>query len=93
MLVVSAGATVLTQQPAGGRCDRACLNGLVDTYLTAIVSHTHSGRVPLAPGAKLVENVTPIKPGEGLWKTASGAPTTFRIYVPDPSLRRWASSA
>ena len=28
--------------------------------------------------------MTPIKPGEGLWKTASSAPTTFRIYVPDP---------
>ena len=24
------------------------------------------------------------EPGEGLWKTASEAPTTFAIYVPDP---------
>ncbi len=25
-----------------------------------------------------------MKPGEGLWKTASEGPTTFKIYVPDP---------
>ncbi len=25
-----------------------------------------------------------MKPGEGLWKTASALPTTFKIYVPDP---------
>ncbi len=84
LAVVSAGAIVPAQQPPGGvRCDRACLNALVDTYLSALVAHDPS-RVPIASGAKLVENITPIKPGEGLWKTASAAPTTFRIYVPDP---------
>jgi hypothetical protein len=25
-----------------------------------------------------------MKPGDGLWKTASAVPTTFKIYVPDP---------
>ena len=41
-------------------------------------------KVPLAADVKFVENVTPMKPGAGLWKTASEAPTTFAIYVPDP---------
>ena len=40
--------------------------------------------MPLAADVKFVENVTPMKPGEGLWKTASEVPTTFAIYVPDP---------
>ena len=87
---VAAGAcaTVSAQQkyPAprpGASCDRACLNALVDSYLAALVAHDLS-RVPIAANAKLVENVTAIKPGEGLWKTASAVPTAFKIYVPDP---------
>jgi hypothetical protein len=84
LLVVSASATVFTgQQPANARCDRACLIALVDTYLAALVAHDPS-RVTIAPGAKFVENITPMKPGEGLWKTATAAPTTFKIPVPDP---------
>ncbi len=40
--------------------------------------------MPIAPSAKFVENLAPLKPGEGLWETASAAPTTLKIYVPDP---------
>jgi len=68
---------------AAETCDRACLNGIVDAYLAALVAHDPS-KVRIAPGAKFVENVTPTSVGEGFWKTASEAPTTFRIYVPDP---------
>jgi hypothetical protein len=67
----------------GAACDRACLNALVDSYLAALVAHDPS-RLPIAANAKLVENVTAMKAGEGLWKTASAVPTTFKIYVPDP---------
>jgi hypothetical protein len=87
-VAVGALATASAQQkyPAprpGAACDRACLNALVDSYLAALVAHDPS-RVPIAANAKLVENVTAMKPGEGLWKTASAVPTTFKIYVPDP---------
>jgi hypothetical protein len=51
--------------------------------VAALVAHDPS-KVPLAADVKFVENVTPMKPGEGLWKTASEAPTTFAVYVPDP---------
>jgi hypothetical protein len=68
---------------AAGACDRACLSALVDSYLAALVVHD-PGRVPIAANARFVENVTAMKPGEGLWKTASAVPTTFKIYVPDP---------
>jgi hypothetical protein len=81
--LVSLSTIVFAQQPIGGRCDRACLNTLVDTYLAAIAAHDPA-RAPIEPGAKFVENITRMKPGEGLWKTASALPTTFKIYVPDP---------
>ena len=40
--------------------------------------------VKWAPDVKFVENTVPTKPGDGLWKTATAIPTTFKIYVPDP---------
>jgi hypothetical protein len=65
------------------KCDRACLDKMVDSYLAAVVAHDPS-RVPLAANLKFVENTMKMKPGEGLWKTATAAPATFKIYVPDP---------
>ncbi|HUN25481.1 MAG TPA: hypothetical protein VMU67_04175 [Steroidobacteraceae bacterium] len=68
---------------ASGHCGRACLDGMVDDYIAALVAHDPS-RVPIAPDARFVQNTVPMKPGEGLWKTASAGPTSFKIYVPDP---------
>jgi len=66
-----------------GPMDRAGLVTLMERYLAALASHDPS-RVPLATNVKLVENteVTPI--GKGLWRTATGGPGDFRIYVADP---------
>jgi hypothetical protein len=64
-------------------CDKACLDNAVDTYLAALVTHDPS-LVVLSPRIEFVENAEDLKPGEGLWKTASALPTTFKIYVPDP---------
>jgi hypothetical protein len=68
-------------------CDRACLVGLTDQYLAAVVAHDPS-KAPLAPGVVFVENVKRMHPGEGLWKTATGGPTSFKIYVPDVTLQQ-----
>ena len=51
-------------------------------YLAGLVAHDPS-IVKFSPDVKFVENTVPMKPGEGLWKTASAIPTTFKIYVPD----------
>jgi hypothetical protein len=64
-------------------CDRACLDGTVDQYLTALVKHDPSG-LPLAPDVKFTENTAAIPLGDGLWVGASEAPTTFKIYATDP---------
>jgi hypothetical protein len=72
---------------AGKPCDRACLNGLADQYIAAMVAHEPS-RVPLARDVRMVENIHRIQPGEGLWQTATAAPTTFRIYVPDATAQQ-----
>jgi hypothetical protein len=64
-------------------CDRACLTGLMDQYLAAMVKHNPAG-VPLASDVKIVENIKQIPFGEGLWKTVSAGPTDFKIYIADP---------
>jgi hypothetical protein len=57
---------------AAENCDRACLTGLLDTYVTALLAKDPS-RLPLAaPEVKVTEDSKAIKLGEGLWKTVTG---------------------
>ena len=83
-LAVAVGTfySVSTSQPQATQCDRACLIRTTNVYLAALVAHDPS-IVDFSSGVKFVENTVPMKPGEGLWKTASAIPTTFKIYVPD----------
>jgi hypothetical protein len=57
---------------------------LVDQYLAAVVRHDPAG-LPLSPGVRFTENTAEIKIGDGLWVSASEAPTTFKIYAVDPA--------
>jgi hypothetical protein len=81
------GALTLAPRANAQTCDRACLIHITDQYLAAIVAHDPS-KAPLAPGVLFVENVKRMKPGEGLWKTATGGPTAFKVYVPDVTLQQ-----
>jgi len=64
-------------------CDSACLISTMNAYVAAVLAHDPL-QVPLAPNVEFVENTKVLHPGEGLWKTADGAPTRFQIMVPDP---------
>jgi len=81
--VFAQAATKAPKTPVPTTCDRACLMGLADNYLAALVAHDPS-KVPLAADVKFVENTKRIKPGEGLWKTTTAGPTDFKIVIPDP---------
>jgi hypothetical protein len=83
ILLFAVGILAVARPSQAAQCDRACLKSTVDNYLAALVAHDPS-RVKFAPDVKFIENTVPMKPGEGLWKTASALPTTFKIYVPDP---------
>ncbi len=83
VLIFGAAIAGLSVSADAATCDRACLDKTVDTYIAAMVAHDPS-QVAFAKDVKFVENTVPMKPGEGLWKTASQAPATFKIYVPDP---------
>src|SRR6516225_3080883 len=68
-------------QPRPDTCDRPCLNGLMDVYLTALVARDPS-RVPAASTLKFTENSRVLTLGDGAWKTATGL-GTFRIEFAD----------
>ncbi|HXW63219.1 MAG TPA: hypothetical protein VEJ45_11505 [Candidatus Acidoferrales bacterium] len=63
-------------------CERACLNGLVDEFLVALVAHDPA-RLPLHREVKYTENGQLLRLGDGIWGTASALPT-YKIYAADP---------
>ena len=66
---------------AEARCDRACLESMVDRYVDALIAHDPS-RIPLTSNARFVENGVQLPLGSALWKTASGR-GTYRHYFAD----------
>jgi hypothetical protein len=72
-------------------CDRACLKGMLETYLDALTKRDPT-KLPTAQFAKFTENGAVMFPGEGLWKTATGV-TPYRLYVLDPEGGQAAVSA
>src|SRR5262245_28901622 len=63
-------------------CDRACLERLVNRYLTALISHDPK-LLPLSEDVMYTENDQVMKVGDGFWKTAAviGA---YKHYFADP---------
>ena len=80
-------AAVAGQTPAAptaaAACDKACLTGIADAYFAAMAAHDPA-KAPMAPNARFTEQTQVLAVGEGLWKTTTEAPTTFKIYVADP---------
>ncbi|HWN38355.1 MAG TPA: hypothetical protein VNP02_07650 [Gammaproteobacteria bacterium] len=78
--ITAYGGTAAAQGAAA--CNRACLIDLAKAYVAAVAAHNVAA-APLASNVAFVENVTRLKPGEGLWASATSAPKGFAIYVPD----------
>src|SRR5690606_13909155 len=57
-LTLAGAAAALALAPAGARaaaCDRACLEGVMNAYLDAMVAHDPT-KAPFAPDARFTEN-------------------------------------
>ncbi len=65
-----------------GPCDRACLEGFINSYLEALVAHD-AKRLQVTPDVRFTEDDIELKLGEGLWKTVSGL-GTYKLYLADP---------
>jgi hypothetical protein len=90
--VVASAATAPAPPPkpaaaptkAAPSCDRACLAGLMERYVDALPTHSAKG-LPLAKNVHFTEQAARLPVGDGLWVSATEAPTTFKIIVADPT--------
>ncbi len=80
------GHLVLKARAATGpiplKCDRACLENLVNQYLAAVVAHDPK-RLPLSEDVRYTENDQVMQVGDGFWKTAGGI-GNYKHYFADP---------
>jgi hypothetical protein len=76
----SSEAKAVSRQAGAQPCDRACLTGVIDQYLAALVAHDPS-RLPLSPQVKFTEDTAPLQVGQGLWRTISGVGPYKHYFV------------
>jgi hypothetical protein len=82
ILVIFAASHSGVARATDDSCDRACLTGMVDQYLVAMVAHDPS-KLPLAKDIKFTEDAAPLQLGDGLWATAGGL-GTYKLYFAEP---------
>jgi len=78
----SAAAQQLPVGPIPLNCDRACLEGVIDDYLAAVVAHDPS-RLPLSQDVRYSENDQQLPIGDGFWGTVSKI-GNYKHYFADP---------
>jgi hypothetical protein len=82
---VACGALVIfgsDSAVAQGACDRACLSGMLDRYLEAVIAHDPA-KAPLVVGFRQTENAVNVALGKGVWKSVTGLGKVQRRYF-DP---------
>ena len=72
-----------------GACDRACLTGILDQYLNAMVAND-SKKAAVAANSKDTENAARLPLKEGLWFTAAGL-SGYKVVLADPQRQRAAA--
>lgn len=61
-------------------CDRACLKGMLDQYLNAVIKHDPSA-APLFVGFRQTDNAVVVRPGTGTWKSVTALGKLQRRYL------------
>ena len=83
-LAETAAAPAKPKAAAPLKCNRDCLVGIMDRYVNALPTHSAKG-LPLAAHVRFTEQASAIPVGDGLWVSATEAPTTFKIMAADPT--------
>ena len=68
--------------PIPVKCDRACLEGVINQVVAAMVAHDPKP-LPLSADVRYSENSQALAVGDGFWKTAQGT-GNYRHYFADP---------
>jgi len=81
-LLLALTAAALIPPAMAADCDRACLKGVLDQYLNAVLQHNPSAAA-LTAGYRQTENAVVRRPGQGIWQTAKALGKVQRRYF-DP---------
>jgi hypothetical protein len=76
---ILAGNLAASTGPLPLNCNRACLEGVIDQYLAAVVAHDPK-RVPLSDDVMYTENNQVLRVGDGFWKTAGGVGNYKHVF-------------
>jgi len=80
LVLAGAMAVRAADAQATAACDRACLTGLLTSYIDALAAGDPS-KLPLAARARFTEDSQDMKPGEGLWKSVTGKGAFRQDYI------------
>jgi hypothetical protein len=78
LIIIAASHSALAQNA----CDKACLGGMLDRYLAAVVAHD-PGKAPLVVGFRQTENAINVPQGKGAWQSVTALGKVQRRYF-DP---------
>jgi hypothetical protein len=67
-----------------GPCDRACLTGIAEQYISALVAKDPS-KAPVATNVRMTDNGQDLPLGDGFWNSVSGR-GDYTLHVADPVL-------
>lgn len=82
ILLAAAAVMAATSAQAAERCDRACLTGLAERYMDALVARTPE-KLPWAAVVRYAENSVPMAIGDGTWGTVTARSKTA-LEAADP---------
>src|SRR6476661_8108641 len=74
---------VAQTKPVPADCNRACLEGLMEQYIAALLAHDPK-RLPLSADVKYTEQDQVMDVGDGFWKTVTGR-GTYNHFFADPA--------
>ena len=78
IVAVATWIAVVAISPANGQgtgpCNRECLTGIAEQYLTALAAKDQK-KASFAPTVKFTDNGQELPIGDGFWKTASATTT------------------
>jgi hypothetical protein len=77
MAVAVAGAQ------GNGACNRECLIGLTEAYLSAMVERDPA-KAPVTPNVRFTQNTRPMSLGQGVWESVKNV-RGYKLFVTDPA--------
>ena len=66
-----------------GACNRECLIGLTEAYLSAMVARDPA-KAPVTSNVRFTQNTRPMSLGQGVWESIKGV-RGYKLFVADPT--------